>query len=195
MVWASLPPAGPLQLHLSGRSGCVLHPSGLRRCAIVVLRALACSRHSGWAYGAASEITCKSVNVLCMRWLLGTCFLRKWFSGFSLIRVCSLAMCVALSACTTPDPASPLLLRDEVAPLIKNGMPLADVMATLRSRSFSCMEGTSLNPQGKGIFECTRSRGPWWPPYSCIHRIWFDATAPNGAISNLRVFDPVCASL
>ncbi len=103
-----------------------------------------------------------------MRWLLGTCFLRKWFSGFSLIRLCSLAMCVALSACTTPDPASPLLLRDEVAPLVKNGMPLADAIATLRSRSFSCMEGTSLNPRGKGIFECTRSRGPWWPPYSCM---------------------------
>lgn len=135
------------------------------------------------------------MNVLCKRWLLRTGFLREWFSAFSHIRVWSLAICVALSAGTTSDPASSLLLRDEVAPLIKNGMPLADAMATLRSRSFSCMEGTSHDPRGKGIFECTRSHGPWWPPYSCIHRIWFDATGPNGAISNLRVFDPVCASL
>lgn len=106
-----------------------------------------------------------------------------------------LVMCMVLSACTTSDPANPKLLRDEVASLVKDGMPLADAVTALRSRDFSCMEGTSLQPRATGIFECGRSRAPLWPPYGCIHRIWFEAAPPNGAISKLQVFNPTCASL
>ena len=109
--------------------------------------------------------------------------------------VVNIVLCVALSACAMPDPANFSLLQDEVAPLVKDGMPLADAVTALKSRGFACMEGTSLQPRAKGTFECTRSRGPWWPPYSCIHRIWFEATPPNGAILNVRLFNPVCASL
>lgn len=105
-----------------------------------------------------------------------------------------MVLCVALSACAMPDPASPALLGNEVASLVKNGMPLADAVKALGSRGFSCGEGTSFEPGAKGIFECNRSRAPWWPPYGCIHRVWFEAAAPNGAISNLQVLKPVCAS-
>jgi len=87
------------------------------------------------------------------------------------------------------------LLVEEVSSLIKDGMPLSDAVKALGSRGFSCGEGTSIEPSAKGIFECTRSRAPWWPPYGCIHRIWFKAAAPNGVISNLQVFKPSCASL
>lgn len=112
-----------------------------------------------------------------------------------LVRAWSIVISMALSACAMPDPASLKLLRDEVAPLVRDGMPLTDAVAALTSRGFSCMEGTSHEPRAKGVFECSRSRGPWWPPYACIHRIWFEATAPNGAISKLQVWNPTCASL
>jgi hypothetical protein len=100
---------------------------------------------------------------------------------------------MALCACTTPDPANSKLLQDEVASLVRDGMPLAGAVSALQSRDFSCKEGTWVQPQATGIFECSRSRAPLWPPYGCIHRAWFEATPPNGAISKLQVFKPTCA--
>jgi hypothetical protein len=128
-----------------------------------------------------------------MKWPVAIGFYRHK----ALARLCCLPIvaCIALSACAIPDPASLAQLRDELAPLVKDGMPLADAVTALKSRDFSCMEVTSFQPGAKGIFECSRSRAPLWPPYGCIHRIWFEATAPNGAISNLQVFKPTCASL
>ena len=114
---------------------------------------------------------------------------------WSLARFWPILVCMALSACAMPDPASLALLQEEVAPLVRDGMPLADAVTALKSRGFDCMEGTSFEPKAKGIFECSRSRAPLWPPYGCIHRIWFEATAPNGTISKLQVFKPTCASL
>jgi hypothetical protein len=105
-----------------------------------------------------------------------------------------LVICIALSACTT-DPANHKLLQDEVTQQVKDGMPLADAVTAMKSRGFSCMKGTSLQPGATGIFECNRSRAPLWPPYGCIHRIWFEAAPPNGAISKLQVFNPTCAGL
>ncbi|WP_411882321.1 hypothetical protein [Polaromonas sp. YR568] len=116
-------------------------------------------------------------------------------NGFRIKGSVALAVCMALSACAMPDPASFSLLQGEIAPLVKDGMPLADAVAALKPRGFSCMEGTSFQPGAKGIFECSRSRAPLWPPYGCIHRIWFEATPPNSAISNVRLFNPVCAGL
>ena len=128
-----------------------------------------------------------------MKWPVAIGFHRRLAPG--LMRCLPILVCVALSACAIPDPASLAQLRDEVAPLVKDGMPLADAVSALKPRDFSCMEGTSLQPGAKGIFECSRSRAPLWPPYGCIHRIWFEAKPPNGAISKLEVLKPTCASL
>lgn len=128
-----------------------------------------------------------------MKWPVATGFYRHQAPG--LMRCLPIVLCAALSACAIPDPASLALLRDEVTSLVKDGMPLADAVAALKPRDFSCMEGTSFQPGVKGIFECSRSRAPLWPPYGCIHRILFEATPPNGAISKLQVLKPTCASL
>jgi hypothetical protein len=101
---------------------------------------------------------------------------------------------MALSACAT-DPANLKLLQEEVTQVARDGMPLADAVKAMQSRGFSCMEGTSLQPRATGVFECSRSRAPLWPPYGCIHRVWFEAAPPTGAISKLQVFKPTCASL
>src|SRR6185295_15139273 len=100
-----------------------------------------------------------------------------------------------LSACATTDPANFSLLETEVTARIHDGMPLSEANAALSSLGFSCYDGTSLDPKRKDIFECTRSRGPLWPPYACIHRVWFESNISSNAVSNLQIFKPACASL
>ena len=99
-----------------------------------------------------------------------------------------------LAACATGDPASLPQLESEVNGKVRNGMLKEEATAALSSRGFSCLaEGTSLNANEKGILECTRQRGGFL--YTCIHRVQFNFTSENGAISNLRIFSPTCAGL
>jgi hypothetical protein len=103
-----------------------------------------------------------------------------------------LFLALTLSACSTTDPSSLPKLEVEVNTLVRNGTSLTEVTKTLSLHGFSCREGTSLAPYQKGIFECTRDRGSLWPPYACIHRIWFEGISNNEFVSNLRVLNPVC---
>lgn len=100
---------------------------------------------------------------------------------------------IFVSGCVTMQPASIEELTAEVSTIVKNDMPLTQVTIVLRSRGFSCNEGTSINPRGKGIFECTRSRGGFL--YSCIHRIWFEGSTTGGTVKNFQIHKPACASL
>jgi len=113
----------------------------------------------------------------------------------SLARAIFFCLCACLlTACATGDPTSLPQLEIEVNGLVKEGMLKSDAVAALSSRGFSCLqEGTSLNPNARGILECTRQRGGFL--YTCIHRVWFDFTSDKGAISNLRIFRPPCAGL
>ena len=76
---------------------------------------------------------------------------------------------------------------------VKHGIPLVGATTQLSARGFSCYEGTSYQPNVKGIYECTRNRGRLL--YSCIHRVWFEAQSTKGVISNRTVHEPVCADL
>lgn len=100
-----------------------------------------------------------------------------------------------VSACATTEPSSFAALEAEVTAHIHEGMMPPEAIAALTSRGFSCNEGTALRPRDRGIFECTRSRGPLWPPYACMHRVSFDAPTASATISKLQVFNPACASL
>ena len=98
------------------------------------------------------------------------------------------------ASCASIEPSSAEALETEVTSRVQEGMSLSITTSALSSRGFLCREGTSTNPRGKGIYECTRSRGALWPPYSCIHRIEFESDVSNGSISRLQVFRPMCAS-
>ena len=95
--------------------------------------------------------------------------------------------------CASVDPSSQKELSEEIIKSVKNDMQLSDVIAVLENRGFACNEGTSVNPRGKGIYECTRNRGGFL--YGCIHRVWFEGMSKNGVISNLEIHQPACASL
>jgi hypothetical protein len=110
-------------------------------------------------------------------------------------RIQILFLATILSACATTDPSNAVALETEVTSRVQEGMLLSTATSALTSIDFSCREGTSTNPRGKGIYECTRSRGPFWPPYSCIHRVLFESAAMGGTISKIQVFEPMCASL
>ena len=112
-----------------------------------------------------------------------------------MFRYLPLLFVAMLSACTTADPANHSLLETEVTARIHDGMSFSETNAALSSLGFFCYEGTSLDPKRKDIFECTRSRGPLWPPYTCIHRVWFESNTSSNAISSLQIFRPTCASL
>lgn len=108
----------------------------------------------------------------------------------------AIAILPLLVACATTDPSSLPRLEAEVNAYVKNGMLKTEATSALTSHGFSCsIEGTSTNPNMKGIVECTRNRGPIWPPYSCIQRVLFDINASTSVISNLDVWRPSCASM
>lgn len=105
-----------------------------------------------------------------------------------------LLLAVLVSACATQEPANHSALESEVAALVHEGTSLDHAIEALTSNGFSCAEGTFIEPKRKGVFECVRSRGPLWPPYACIHRVWFEAGSSGSQISKLQVFKPACAS-
>ena len=108
----------------------------------------------------------------------------------------ALVMLLVLVACATTDLSNLPLLDAEVNSYVKNGMLKTDAISALTSRGFSCStEGTILNPNEKGVVECTRSRGSVWPPYSCIQRVIFKVNVSTSVISNIDVWRPTCASL
>lgn len=106
-----------------------------------------------------------------------------------------LLLAFLVSACATSEPANHAALQSEVTASLHEGTSSTYAIEVLTLSGFSCAEGTILDRNRKGIFECTRSRGSIWPPYGCVHRIWFEAESPDGPISNLEVLKPFCASL
>ena len=100
---------------------------------------------------------------------------------------------VLLAGCASVDPSSEKELSEEIDKTINNDMQLIDVITALENKGFSCHEGTSDNPRGKAIYECTRNRGGFL--YGCIHRVRFEGMSKKGAISNLKIHRPACASL
>lgn len=104
----------------------------------------------------------------------------------------TILIAILLAGCATVDPSSEKELTEEIKKTVNNDMQLSDAITVLENKGFSCNEGTSINPKGKGIYECTRNRGGFL--YSCIHRVWFDGISKNGAISNLKIHWPACAS-
>lgn len=106
-----------------------------------------------------------------------------------------LLLAFLVSACSTPKPENHSALQSEVSASIHEGTSSTYAIEVLTLSGFSCAEGTILDRNKKGIFECTRSRGSIWPPYGCVHRVWFEAESPDSPISKLEVLKPFYASL
>ena len=107
--------------------------------------------------------------------------------------ITTILLTVFVVGCASIDSSSEKALSEEINAIVNNEMPLTDAIAALEIADFSCQEGTALDPRKKGIFECTRNKGGFL--YGCIHRVWFEGTSKNGAISNLEIHRPACASL
>jgi hypothetical protein len=99
---------------------------------------------------------------------------------------------VLLSACATTKKSE---LENEILPSIESNRTLKIAFEALESKGFKCFEGTSINPNLKGTFECSRSQSNLWPPFGCIHRIWFSNINSKGEFEKYEIFRPVCTGL
>ena len=97
------------------------------------------------------------------------------------------------NACSSHAPASEEKLKQEVNAIIHEKMLLAEAQKVLSQYAFNCHEGTAYNPNLKGKFECTRSKGGLL--YSCIHRVWFEVSPADNSIANITIHEPMCAGL
>ncbi len=97
-----------------------------------------------------------------------------------------------LSGCTS-DPTSHEALSKEVEEAVSDGMLLKDAFSELEASGFACREGTTIDPQRAGSYECTRERSGL--VYGCVHRVVFDAPTPDAAINNVQVYPPACAGM
>lgn len=98
-----------------------------------------------------------------------------------------------LGGCAAEQTSSFEKLTIEVNSVVKNQMPLSQAQTALNKLSFQCMQGTSYEKNKKGVVECTRNRNGFL--YSCIHRVWLETLTADGAVSNIEIHQPVCASL
>ena len=97
-----------------------------------------------------------------------------------------------ISACATTEIEK---IQSELNPTLYRNMQLSEAIAGLENLGFECMEGTSIEPQKKDIYECARSEGNIWPPFSCIHRVWLKKSNNNSEVSNYEIFEPMCTGV
>ena len=102
-------------------------------------------------------------------------------------------LALLVNACTGHTPASEEKLKQEVNAIIHEKMHLTEAQKALSQHAFNCHEGTAYNPNLKGKFECTRSRGGLL--YNCIHRVWFEVSHADNGIANITIHEPMCAGL
>lgn len=108
-------------------------------------------------------------------------------------RILSILLGISLIGCATSQTISSQKIAEKVNSSVKNKMSLGQAQVELSKLGFVCLEGTSIEPNQKDIYECIRNRSGFL--YSCIDKVWFEAQSNDGPISNLKVHEPICASL
>ncbi len=104
-----------------------------------------------------------------------------------------LFFCIFLcAACATTELVK---LESEIKPILEKHESISKATRGLQEFNFNCIEGTSIEPKKKSIYECIRAEGNIWPPFSCIHRVWLKAADPNSEVFSYEIFKPVCAGL
>lgn len=95
--------------------------------------------------------------------------------------------------CTTERAVSHEKLSAEVNSAVHQHMPLALAQTALQKLNFKCMHGTSLDPNKKDVFECTRNENGLL--LTCIHRVYLDVVMNENTVANVQIHPPNCASL
>ena len=86
-------------------------------------------------------------------------------------------------------------LENDIIPLIASNGTLKIEFEALESKRIKCFEGTSINSNIKGTFECSRNQSNLWPPFDCIYRIWFSNINSKGEFEKYEIFRPVYTGL
>ena len=104
-----------------------------------------------------------------------------------------LLLTLLITACTINEPANHEHLKLQINTVIHNQMNSRQALEALNKIGFICHEGTAIEPNKKGLYECTRSKNGLM--YSCIHRVWLATTSLDNQVSTIEVHQPMCASL
>jgi hypothetical protein len=104
-----------------------------------------------------------------------------------------LLMGLLITACTINEPAIDERLKLQINTVIQNQTTGRQALEELSKVGFTCHEGTAIEPNKKGQYECTISKNGLM--YSCIHRVWFDAASLDKQISNIEIHQPMCTGL
>jgi hypothetical protein len=98
-----------------------------------------------------------------------------------------------LAGCSSTNPESHTLLKEEISKNIRNGMPIKQALIEFDRLGFKCNVGTSVDPNSTDQIECIRNRHGFI--YTCIQRAWLDNVSSNGSVRNLEIHPPNCAGL
>ena len=108
------------------------------------------------------------------------------------MRTAPVVLALIFVGCATTEQAQ---LDSEVRAVVKEGMPTVQAISSLESLRFVCTEGRAGAKNEKELFECTRSQQNLWPPFGCIHRVWFESREPANSTAKLDVWRPSCAGM